>query len=296
MNCNYISPIDLAKVVYELVTSHMPNAVVNVERNGGFGASVIAKLKETSIKRNLYYEIKDKVTEERFNGSHSVKKVQKTKVYGLDSTKAVRDILIEILRERVEYHKDKFISPIIYSELETLEVKRSGKVEHSTNGHDDQIFSYLMALYVWYEGKNLKENYGIVKQTLKTDAELDEDISPIETKYENVLNEIETSDNNMVNSQLKALEMKAISYQNWRETQYKKERDDLQRMLNQDPLAAKAYQEKYHVDLADKLASGGLYDIPAEMFNVDVRDDDETLFDPYNSLNNFYTDNLDDLN
>lgn len=102
MNCNYISPIDLARVIYELVTSHMPNAVVNIERNGGFGASVIAKLKTTKIKRNLYYEIKDKVTEERFNGSKAYRTVQKTKVYGLDSTKAVRDILIEILRERME--------------------------------------------------------------------------------------------------------------------------------------------------------------------------------------------------
>lgn len=297
MNCNYISPIDLAKVVYELVTSHMPNAVVNVERNGGFGASVIAKLKETSVKRNLYYEIKDKVTEERFNGSQAYRKVQKTKVYGLDSTKAVRDILIEILRERVEYHKDKFVSPIIYSELETLEVKRSGKVEHSTNGHDDQIFSYLMALYVWYEGKNLKENYGIIKQNLKTDAELEDDVSPVETKYENVLNEVDaTEENYVVDTQLKALEMKAISYQNWRDEQYKKERKDLERLLSQNPLAAKAYQEKYNVDLADKLASGGLYDIPSEMFDMDVREVDQSFYDPYDSLNNFYTEDIDSLN
>lgn len=33
-NCNYISPPDLAKVIYELVMTHMPNAIVNIERNG----------------------------------------------------------------------------------------------------------------------------------------------------------------------------------------------------------------------------------------------------------------------
>lgn len=33
-NCNHISTPDLAKVIYELVTKYMPNAVVNIERNG----------------------------------------------------------------------------------------------------------------------------------------------------------------------------------------------------------------------------------------------------------------------
>lgn len=33
-NCNYISPPELAKVIYELVMSYMPNAIVNIERNG----------------------------------------------------------------------------------------------------------------------------------------------------------------------------------------------------------------------------------------------------------------------
>lgn len=34
LNCNYISPTDLAKVLYELVVRYMPNAIVNIERNG----------------------------------------------------------------------------------------------------------------------------------------------------------------------------------------------------------------------------------------------------------------------
>ena len=33
-NCNYISINDLSKVIYELVMKHMPNAIVNIERNG----------------------------------------------------------------------------------------------------------------------------------------------------------------------------------------------------------------------------------------------------------------------
>lgn len=59
-----------------------------------------------------------------------------------------------------------------------MEVKKNGKVEHSDNSHDDQVFSYLMALYVWYDGKNLMENFHIQKNTIKTDA--DEDIEELD--------------------------------------------------------------------------------------------------------------------
>ena len=141
----------------------------HIETKNGFGAAVVQRLCKTSVKKNLYWEIKDKVIEEAFNGTRMQARPRKVKVYGVDSTKAVRARLIEILMERVMYHKDKFISPILYDEMRAMEVKKSGKVEHSDKTHDDQVFSYLMALYVWYEGKNLVENFGIRKTTLKTD-------------------------------------------------------------------------------------------------------------------------------
>ena len=89
--------------------------------------------------------------------------------YGLNPTKAVRQLLIDILIDRSENHKDKFISPIIYEEMLGMEIKRNGKVEHSASTHDDQVFSMLMALYVWYEGVNLSERFGIKKCSIKTD-------------------------------------------------------------------------------------------------------------------------------
>ena len=95
--------------------------------------------------------------------------------------------MIELLYERVEYHKDKIIAPILLAEMRAMEVKKNGKVEHSSTTHDDQVFSWLMALYVWYDGENLAERYHIMKNTLKTDDEeelfdrdLDEQISPKE--------------------------------------------------------------------------------------------------------------------
>ena len=44
------------------------------------------------------------------------------KVYGSDNTKENRKRLMEILSERMRYHKDKFNSEIIYNELTQLEV------------------------------------------------------------------------------------------------------------------------------------------------------------------------------
>ena len=171
LNCNFIPADDLAQVLYELVTKYMPNAIINIERNGGFGTSVIQRLVKTSVKNNLYWEIKDKVIEETFNGVRVEKRPRKVKVYGLDSTKNVRARLIEILMERVSYHKDKFVAGILLDEMKAMQVKKNGKVEHSDRSHDDQVFSYLMALYVWYDGHNLIENFGIRKSTIKTDTD-----------------------------------------------------------------------------------------------------------------------------
>ena len=97
----------------------------------------------------MFYEYKEKITEEYANnGVNTVKKKKLAKVYGLDSSKNVRELLIGILRERMEHHKDKFNSKLLYNEFLGLEVKRDGKVDHSSNTHDDLTFSYLISLII----------------------------------------------------------------------------------------------------------------------------------------------------
>lgn len=64
---------------------------------------------------------------------------RRVRVYGLDSTKNVRARLIEILMERVMYHKDKFIAPILHEEMKAMQVKKNGKVEHSDQSHDEAL-------------------------------------------------------------------------------------------------------------------------------------------------------------
>lgn len=267
MNCNYISTPDLAKVLYELVTKYMPRSVINIERNGGFGASVLATLLKTSIKRNLYYEIKDRVVEERYNGANTITKKQKTKVYGTDNTKNTREQLMDILRRRMDNHKDKFISPIIYKELQTLEVKKNGRVEHSSNGHDDQIFSYLYALYIWYCGQNVMENWGIQKSALKTDEEAEETIVRLEEKYSDLTEDIEIMDEDnpsQVKQQLDYLNSyKSMSYEQWATQEFNNEQKATQQLLNS-KLGRIAYSQKYHCNVNDM--ENGMTQIPDEIF------------------------------
>lgn len=267
LNCNYISTTDLAKVLYTLVKNYMPNAIVNIERNGGFGASVLSKLVKTSIKKNLYYEIKDKIVEERIEQyGKMIKQTQRVKVYGLDSTKAVRDNLIEILRERMELHKDKFISPYIFNELQTLEVKRNGKVEHSDNGHDDTIFAYLMALYVWYDGVDVMERYGIQKKSLRTDQDLEEAYEDLETKYNNIIPDLNdnplTEELDQTIDQL--MKSKGKLYNEWEAEQEADNKRALERLLST-KVGRDAYCKKYHID--PKTLENGRYEIPDEVFN-----------------------------
>lgn len=275
-NCNYISPNDLAAVTFELVNKYLPNAVVNIERNGGYGSSVIAKLLMTTIKKNLFYTIKDKVIEERVAGTHITKRTQKTKVYGSDSTHNEREKLMDILRNRVEYHKDKIISKTIYDELCGLEVKKNGRIEHSTNTHDDQVFSWLWALYIYYEGGDLMSNWGIQRRVLKTDAELDEAILDIDDPRENInLDLTETYMEEEVENQLKVLESSPgrMLYAEWLAKQQELDKQALEKIL-QTKEGRKAYAEKYHIPL-ESLESDIQFKIPDEVFNNFNRTDEE---------------------
>ena len=274
MNCNYISTVDLSKVIYEIVTKYMPNAVVNVERNGGFGASVLSKLVTTSIKKNLYWEIQDRVLEERFNGTHINRKTQKVKIYGSDSTSAKRDLLMELLRERIEYHKDKVISPIILSELKTLEVKRSGRIEHSTNGHDDSIFSWLWALYIYYYGQNLMQSYGITKHEIRTDQDLEEAYVPLEEKYDDLSLDIEVLDDDMIQQQMKILNsaVGSKSFEEWMQSQNKLDEDAMKAILST-KVGQEAFARQFNVD-KDEIQQDGMYSIPNSVFTDFYNDED----------------------
>lgn len=288
LNCNYISTVDLARVIYELVTKYIPSAIVNVERNGGFGASVLAQLIKTKVKRNLYYEIKDRVFEERSNGVTTVKQTKKVKVYGFDETKSSRELLMGILRERMDNHKAKFISPIIYNELCTLEVKKNGRIEHSTNGHDDQIFSYLLALYIWYEGKDLMERFGLEKSVLKTD-----DDNTIEMSIDESLSDISQvmdTDTDGINGELNEFfnSSRSMSYKDWQEQQINSDQEVLNQILKTNKSARREWAKKNFTDIDEDDINSGMVEIPMQVFMDygDIQDTRSDLQKQFDSITN----------
>lgn len=264
LNSNFISTPELALIIYNVVSQWMPNAVVNIERNGGFGSSVIARLLQTSIKKNLFYTIKDKVVEERVLGSAIHRRTQKTKVYGSDSTKAEREKLMEILRDRVEYHKDKIISPTIYEELCGMEVKKSGKIEHSSNTHDDQVFSWLWALFVYYEGGDLMNNWGITKRVLRTDADLEEAVIDIQEDTNIQLESIDVEQNEEINAQLEAIQNAPGKklYEQWMQEEQAKDDAAMDKLLS-DRAVRKSLSERYNALLKPQT---NVQTIPTEVF------------------------------
>lgn len=224
----------------------------------------MAQLLKTKIKRNLYYEIKDRVLEEKFNGMTMQKTTRKVKVYGFDETKNSRELLMGILRDRMDNHKAKFISPIIYNELCTLEVKKNGRIEHSANAHDDQIFSYLMALYIWYEGKDLMERYGLQKGTIQTDEDETTETG-LEESMMDISSDMSIEDDGIIKDTSEFLKQsKTYAYEEWVDKQNEDNRK-ADEMLRNDPRSRKAWFEHNH--LTDDNSGVGIYTIPNEIFD-----------------------------
>lgn len=279
-NSNTIQTPELAELIYILVKKYMPNAVVNIENNS-IGTSVLQMLilNHPDIKHNLYYEIKDKVIEERYTGGMTNKITKKKRVYGITETKEMRKLLTEeILCDRVRYHKDKFKAEILYTELSQLERKKNGRIEHSTNGHDDQVFSYLLAMYVWYYGQNILENWHIEKKTLNIDKEfnIDESIDNIGGGgTTNIISEIisDEEQGELIAQQMKMINQKIILHSDFVKQQEKKSEEALQHLLQVDPLARKAYAKKYNEDPNDLLQYGN-YNIAKDIDDIFYSDEE----------------------
>ena len=222
----------------------------------GFGSSVLQMLIKTSIKKNLYYEIKDRVDEELFDGITVRKRPRKCRVYGCTSSKSKRNKLIELLHQRVQHHRDKFNTKELYDELCTMVVKPNGKTEHAEGAHDDLIFSYLWALYVFYYGEELAARFHLMKTEIYTDDHYDETSYNLQEEYDN---EYETLDNSVfkddddpsqmiVDEQMKILNSnKSISLEEFYKKQVEKEQNILNQLL-QTPGGVEAVSKAYHVD------------------------------------------------
>ena len=234
----------------------------------GFGASIISRLLRTNIKRNLFFTIKDRVVEERIGGQEAFKKKIKTKVFGSDSTHEEREKLMDILRNRVDYHKDKIISKTIYNELCGLEYKKNGRIEHSSNTHDDQIFSWLWALYVIYEGGDLMRTWGIQRHEIRTDADLEEAAYDFDKEGTNVNLDlsVDIDTQELIDQQMQQFDQAPgkMMYRQWVEKEMAADKAALDKILK-DPKAREAYARDMHLSLSD-LEPSGFTTLPPEIY------------------------------
>lgn len=303
-NCNFISIPELAKVIICIVRSYFPTAIINIERNGGFGTSLIQLLLESypEITKNLYFEIKERVAEQRFDHYRRVQNKQIVREYGYTQTEANRALLMELLiNQRMRYHKDKFVSEQIYDELCQLEVKKTStrniskygyRIEHIDDGHDDQIFSYLLALYIFYHGENLRENYGFTPGILKTEeSQCIEEVVPMEELQTDISREIiQNSDNEVHNDIAEQMNIvngastptSHVGIYNYLEMVKQKETEQLAQMMSANPQLRKAHESKYIASDALSMSGGNMNrstTIPMSVF----------MNDPYSEQNSVGT-------
>lgn len=270
-NCNYINPVDLGNVIYTLVLNYLPNSLVTIERNG-VGTGTLAQLMKSRIRNNLYYEIKERVIEERLGfGTKSNKRKQVTKVYGVDNSKEVRERLMDLLTDRVRDHYDKFVSPQLLEELKNLEIKKTGRIDHSANSHDDGIFSYLYSIYPLYYGKNVRENWHIDIPTLRTASDEAQEIFQDYTATESVaiVRDIENLDNDeMITEQLTKLDKTKLYNQFLAEQ--KAENDRAMAEILRTKIGREAYSRQFNMN-------------PDQLDNID-----QDGYDMLGAIDNFY--------
>ena len=170
-----------------------------------------------------------------------------------------------------------------------MEIKRNGKVEHSDATHDDQVFSMLMALWVWYEGVNLGERYGIKKTTIKTDDEVDEALDYFNDDTVEIVDHFTTQDEltEEIERDLRAaVAAGGQAIEEFLAKRHMQEQQQFEQLVHT-PLGEKAYREMYGIPKdqpIEKYVHGGEnYNIPDNVFNGFYNPTDQ-------SFNQIYTD------
>lgn len=255
-NCNYISTIEFAKVIIEVVTKWLPmdKCLVTVERNG-VGHGVLSRLINSPIKRCLYYEIKEKVVEERGDAGRMKKCTEMVKSYGLYNINEVRYDLMDLLSNRIENYPHLITSKTILEEIRGLERKKGDRIEHSSVSHDDTVFGYLIALYPLYYGKKVAERWGLEPARFKTLNPDDDDymLDSDETATEKFCIAKKLATDTLIenNEELaKSIEFlqgtNVVFYEDFWEQQRAADEENLRKVLAT-PTGRAAYMNTYHI-------------------------------------------------
>lgn len=157
----YISQPDMFKLCCRFLDEFCPKSLIIVEANKG--RELINYFLESKYRTHLYYDIdklNSKVVESTDPYGALKKAAYERRAYGFDTTRGSRPKLFAILENFVEERKSDLYTQYIVKDIIGLERKNTGRVEASEGHHDDNIMSYLIGLYVYFNASNLEE-FGI---------------------------------------------------------------------------------------------------------------------------------------
>lgn len=156
--CSYVGEPTYIKLIKELVIKHIPRAIICIERNH-VGDAIIAFLLESPIAGRLYFDKYKELAEEKMKDLEKQESILKAQAklktyYGVFTEGKSREVMFQILANRIKNHKDQFVGQKVTRDISKL-VQKGGKIQAASGFHDDNIMSYLIAMYVLFYGNNL---------------------------------------------------------------------------------------------------------------------------------------------
>ena len=169
---------DVCTFLRLLIRDIVPRGILAIERNS-LGDAVIQILKTVEVSHNLYYDA-DKFLvgspDEKLDARGFVEReAENRKSYGVFTNGKSREMMMAIMMRLVAEKKESFAVHYVIDDLNNLVKKASGKIEARSGYHDDNIMSFLIAMYIRYHGKKLV-NWGFVPGG----TPLDENLKPME--------------------------------------------------------------------------------------------------------------------
>lgn len=156
--CSYVGEPEYIEVIKELVTKHIPRAILCIERNH-VGDAIIAFLLQSPIAGRLYYDKYKELAEEKMKDLETTKSILQAQAqlktyYGVFTQGKSRETMFTILANRIKDHKDQFVGQKVTRDISKL-VQKGGKIQAASGFHDDNVMSYLIAMFVLFYGNNL---------------------------------------------------------------------------------------------------------------------------------------------
>ena len=167
----YISQPDLCRLMIKFLDEYCPRSMIVIENNKG--RELINCFLETKYKYQLYYDdgkLLDKVIEKTDPYGALKRASMERRAYGIYTSASNRVQYFAILENIMEERKDLLTTPYIVEDVCGLIRKVNGRIEAGEGSHDDNIFSYLLGLFVYIHSPYEKlEQYGIRRGQLDSD-------------------------------------------------------------------------------------------------------------------------------